>query len=59
MTSQALDTVIFIGIAFSGVVPALGVMMVSQYVFKLAVAALDTPIFYLLTAKARSVFASA
>lgn len=56
MTSQAIDTVIFITIAFSGNVPSLVAMMVSQYVFKLVVAALDTPIFYAITARTKSVF---
>lgn len=51
MTSQLLDTVIFITIAFWGVVPDLWLMVVSQYVLKLGIAALDTPVFYLLTRK--------
>lgn len=49
MSSQLLDTVIFIGIAFYGSVPNLWVMIVSQYVLKLILALLDTPIFYLCT----------
>lgn len=49
MTSQLLDTVIFISIAFYGSVPNLWVMIVSQYVLKLILALLDTPIFYLCT----------
>jgi len=50
MTSQLLDTVIFITIAFIGTPGVeLGIMVFSQYVLKLLIAAVDTPIFYLLT----------
>jgi hypothetical protein len=49
MSSQAIDTVLFVSIAFAGVVPHLWTIIVSQYVVKLIVAAIDTPIFYLLT----------
>lgn len=49
MTSQLIDTAIFITIAFSGVVPDLWKMVVSQYVLKLIIALCDTPFFYLLT----------
>lgn len=49
MTSQFLDTIIFIGIAFYGVVPNIWVMIISQYLLKLVLALLDTPIFYLCT----------
>ena len=58
MTSQIIDTVLFIGIAFGlgfgwlfdpTMLPALGAMMVGQYLLKFCLAALDTPIFYLLT----------
>lgn len=55
MTSQLTDTVIFITVAFWGIVPfsvLLG-MLVSQYFFKLAVALIDTPIVYLLVKFAR------
>jgi uncharacterized integral membrane protein (TIGR00697 family) len=60
MTSQIIDTVVFIGIAFgigfgwlfdSAMLPQLGAMMVGQYLCKLVLAALDTPFFYLLTRK--------
>ncbi|MFD1037572.1 queuosine precursor transporter [Virgibacillus byunsanensis] len=50
MTSQLIDTTIFITIAFWGMVPTgilLG-MIVTQYVFKLCIALIDTPIAYLL-----------
>jgi len=58
MTSQIIDTVVFIGIAFglgfgwlfdAAMLPQLGAMMVGQYLCKLVLAALDTPFFYLLT----------
>ncbi|MYL65635.1 queuosine precursor transporter [Bacillus hwajinpoensis] len=48
-TSQLLDTTIFITIAFAGTVPNLWVMVLSQFVIKMALALLDTPVFYLLT----------
>ena len=58
MTAQALDTVVFIAIAFGvgsgwlfdpSMWPTLAGMMVGQYLVKLALAALDTPLFWLLT----------
>lgn len=58
MTSQAIDTVLYIAIAFglgmgwlfdAAMLPTLFAMMIGQYVCKLFLAALDTPIFYLLT----------
>ena len=49
MTSQIIDTVVFIVIAFYGVVPDIWSMIVSQYLVKLVYAALDTIPFYLLT----------
>lgn len=60
MTSQIIDTVIFIGIAFGFgfgwlfdpvMLPQLGAMMVGQYLCKFLLAALDTPFFYILTRK--------
>ena len=50
MVSQAIDTVLFISIAFAGAVPAsvLWNMMATQYVVKLGVAVVDTPLVYLL-----------
>ena len=59
MTSQIIDTVVFILIAFGfgfgwlfdkNMWAPLGAMLVGQYVFKFILALLDTPIFYLLTA---------
>ncbi|MGX9755713.1 queuosine precursor transporter [Clostridioides difficile] len=49
MTSQFVDTIIFITIAFYGVVDNLFLMIVAQYVVKFFLALLDTPFFYLLT----------
>ncbi|APT73273.1 transporter [Thermosipho melanesiensis] len=49
MTSQFIDTMIFITIAFFGVVPNLWQMIMSQYLLKLIIAAVDTPFFYLFT----------
>ena len=60
MTSQIIDTVIFIGIAFglgfgwlfdSAMWGTLGGMMVGQYLCKFVLALIDTPFFYLLTRK--------
>ncbi|HIP25476.1 MAG TPA: VUT family protein [Archaeoglobus profundus] len=51
MVSQAIDTVIFITIAFYGVVPleVLLNMIVSQYIVKVAIALMDTPFIYAAT----------
>lgn len=63
MTSQIIDTVLFIGISFGigfgwffdrTMWAPLAAMMVGQYVLKFILAALDTPIFYLLTRKAKN-----
>ena len=51
MTSQIIDTAIFITIAFIGVVPNIWIMILSQYLVKFVYALLDTPFFYLLTRK--------
>ncbi len=58
MTSQLIDTVVFIGIAFGigsgwlfdpSMIGQLGAMMVGQYLCKFVLAIADTPIFYFLT----------
>lgn len=49
LTSQLLDTTIFITIAFIGTVPNIWIMILSQFVIKMALALLDTPVFYFLT----------
>lgn len=54
MTSQIIDTAIFITIAFYGTVPNILNMIISQYVIKFIFALCDTPIFYLLTGKAKT-----
>ncbi|ELY59830.1 hypothetical protein C491_05661 [Natronococcus amylolyticus DSM 10524] len=64
-TSQAIDTVIFVSIAFAIAPAALGVgevlplevlaaLAVGQYLLKLAIAVLDTPIVYAVVALVRS-----
>jgi len=55
MVSQAIDTVIFISLAFYAVFPNSVIleMMVGQYAIKLLIAALDTPFMYLAVAAAR------
>ena len=49
MTSQIIDTAIFITIAFIGTVPNIWVMIGSQYLIKCIYALLDTIPFYYLT----------
>lgn len=58
MTSQAIDTVLFIGLVFgigSGWLwhremwPTLAATITGQYIFKFLLALLDTPFFYLMT----------
>lgn len=58
MTSQIIDTILFIGISFgigfgwlfdAAMWPTLTAMILGQYIFKFLLALLDTPIFYLLT----------
>lgn len=58
MTSQILDTIIFILIAFGigfgwlfqpEMYPTLAAMMIGQYLIKFILALLDTPLFYLFT----------
>ena len=58
LTSQIIDTVVFIGIAFgigfgwlfnAEMLPALGAMMVGQYLLKAILALCDTPFFYIMT----------
>ena len=58
MTSQLLDTLVFVGLSFGcgfgwlfdpAMRPALFSLMLGQYIVKLVLAALDTPFFYLLT----------
>ena len=53
--SQAIDTLLFISIAFGGLVPTgtLWNMIATQYLIKVGIAALDTPLVYVLTAAIR------
>lgn len=60
MTSQIIDTVLFIGISFgigfgwlfdTSMLPQLFTMMIGQYLFKFIIAAVDTPFFYFFTRK--------
>jgi uncharacterized integral membrane protein (TIGR00697 family) len=55
ISSQGIDTLIFITLAFYGLVPnsILLQMMAGQYVIKILIAALDTPFIYLALAAAR------
>ncbi|MFB1049762.1 queuosine precursor transporter [Paraliobacillus sp. JSM ZJ581] len=55
VSSQLLDTIIFIVVAFVGIVPTnvLIGMIATQYVFKFIVAIVDTPITYLLVRLAK------
>lgn len=55
MTSQMIDTMIFITIGFYGVVPNLWVMVLSQYVIKFVFSLLDTPVFYAMTRQSKEV----
>lgn len=48
MTSQLLDTLVFICIAFWGTGAPLLQMIIGQYIIKLIIALLDTPLVYLL-----------
>ena len=55
IASQAIDTALFISIAFGGTVPmdTLLNMMATQYAVKVAIAAADTPLVYALVAAIR------
>lgn len=53
MISQFFDTVIFIFIAFYGVVDNIILMAIAQYTVKLVLALLDTPFFYFFTRRTK------
>ena len=57
MVSQALDSAIFVSIAFAGNVPGgvLWELIYVQYVIKLGIAALDTPLIYALVGFVRRI----
>lgn len=50
MSSQVIDTIIFVTIAFYGVVPndVLADMMIGQFLIKILIAVIDTPVVYML-----------
>jgi len=50
IVSQAIDTTIFITIAFYGIVPNIVDIILGQYVIKVVIALLDTPFMYMTTA---------
>ena len=54
--SQAIDTVLFVCIAFAGTVEGsvLINMLITQYIFKIAIALVDTPFVYALVSFIRS-----
>lgn len=58
MISQLVDSAIFITVAFYGVVDAILPIILGQYFVKLAIAAIDTPIVYLLVKLFRNGFKS-
>ncbi|MDP6707208.1 MAG: queuosine precursor transporter [Alphaproteobacteria bacterium] len=53
MLSQLLDSALFVTIAFAGVFP-LGPVILGQWLVKLAIAALDTPVVYAVVALLRA-----
>ncbi|MBR1608234.1 MAG: queuosine precursor transporter, partial [Kiritimatiellae bacterium] len=63
MSAQLVDTVVFVGLAFGVGLgwlsdpakrPALFQLMLGQYAVKVALAALDTPLFFLLTSRRKN-----
>ncbi len=56
--SQAFDTIIFFTVAFAFILPAGAIvkMIIGDYMIKIIMALLDTPFFYLIAIKFRSVF---
>ena len=50
LVSQAVDTVLFYGIAFYGLIPneALWSLLIGNYILKIILAAVDTPVVYIL-----------
>lgn len=64
LVSQAVDTIVFLGIAFglgmkylfdAGTCGLLMQMMISQYIVKALLAILDTPFFYLMTRNSKNI----
>lgn len=54
MTSQLFDTIIFVIIAFYGVVDNIILMVIAQYIVKLVLALIDTPFFYFFTRRTKT-----
>jgi len=52
MASQLIDSTIFVTIAFYGILP-IGEVIIGQWLVKLMIAALDTPVVYMLVATLR------
>jgi len=52
MSSQLIDSTIFVTVAFYGILP-LGEVIIGQWLVKLMIAALDTPVVYMLVAAIR------
>nr|WP_321255907.1 queuosine precursor transporter [uncultured Pseudodesulfovibrio sp.] len=52
MASQLIDSTIFVTVAFYGILP-LGEVIIGQWLVKLLIAALDTPVVYMLVALIR------
>jgi len=58
IVSQAFDTIVFFTVAFAFVLPASAIvkMIIGDYMIKIIMALLDTPIFYLIAIRFRSIF---
>ena len=58
IVSQAIDTILFIGVAFWGTFPLkqLLTVMFGQYLIKLCIAILDTPVVYLVVGIVRKTY---
>jgi len=58
--SQAFDTIIFFTVAFAWVLPATVIvkLILGDYMVKIVMALLDTPFFYFIAIKSRSLFTS-
>jgi len=58
--SQAFDTIIFFTVAFAWVLPAEAIvkMILGDYMVKIVMALLDTPFFYLIAIRFKSLFAA-
>jgi len=59
IVSQAFDTIVFFTVAFAFILPAGAIvkMIIGDYMIKIIMALLDTPFFFLIAIKFRSIFA--